>query len=139
MVDPLSMTSLGITICQGLLYAYGAWRDFDGDVSNTCRVVEDLARTLELLQTHLRSSYLVDADVKFIQRCVEGSNSGLQSLGKALNTIQGAHISAGPKTKAWLKLQRAVYPFSKGTLATLQANVADLQSRLDFALQVYQT
>ncbi len=139
MVDPLSMTSLGLTICQGLISAYGAWKDFDSDISNTCRVVEDLARTLEELEVHIRSSSLVHADVISVQKCMEGCYSGLQSLDTALNRIKGAHIATGPKSKAWLKLQHALYPFKKDILSNLQGTVASLQGRLNFALQVYQT
>ncbi len=116
MVDPLSMTSLGITICQGLIYACGAWKGFDNDISNSCRAVEDLARTLEVLQNHLRTSYLMDADVGDLARtlevpqnhlrtsclmdadvdsvlkCIEGCNAGLRSLDGTLETIEGVHI-----------------------------------------------
>lgn len=139
MVDPLSITSLGITICQGLLYAYGAWKDFDSDISNTCRAVEDLKTTLEVLQSYWRSSCLLDADLILVEKCIAGCNAGLQSLERALNTIRGAHIPYGPKNRAWLKLQRVVYPFTKDTLTNLQGTVANLQSRLSLALQVYQT
>jgi hypothetical protein len=139
MVDPLSMTSLGINICQGLIYACGAWKDFDNDISNSCRAVEDLARTLEVLQNHLRTSCLMDADVGSVHKCIEGCNAGLRSLDGTLETIKGVHIPAGPKNRAWLKLQRAFYPFTKENLMSLHETVANLQSRLNFALQVYQT
>jgi len=92
MVDPLSMTSLGITICQGLIYACGAWKGFDNDISNSCRAVEDLARTLEVLQNHLRTSCLMDADVDSVLKCIEGCNAGLKSLDGTLETIEGVHI-----------------------------------------------
>lgn len=139
MVDPLSMTSLGITICQGLLFAYGAWKDVDTDIAKTCRAVEDLTRTLKVLQTYWTSSLLVEADLVFVQECIEGCNAGLQSLNETLNSIKGAHIPAGPKHKAWLKLQHTIYPFRKDAMTKLQGTVANLESRLDFALQVYQT
>ncbi len=92
MVDPLSMTSLGITICQGLIYACGAWKGFDNDISNSCRAVEDLARTLEVLQNYLRTSCLVDADVDSAYKCIEGCNAGLKSLDGTLETIKRVHI-----------------------------------------------
>ena len=139
MVDPLSMTSLGIQICQGLIFACRAWRDFDSDISNTCRAVEDLTRTLKRLESLLKSPSIKNTDIDYLQRCLEGCDDGLQSLRVALKNIEAAHIPTGPKRKAWLKLQRAVYPLNKGNLIGLQRTVASLQRRLHFALQMQQT
>ena len=133
------MTSLGITICQGLVYACGAWKDFDRDILNSHRGVEDLAKSLEQLQAHLRTSSLIGADLNSVHEAIEGCGAGLQSLKGILDAIKGAKIPVGPRKKAWLKLQRAIYPFSKDTVKTLQGTVATLQCRLNFALEVYQT
>ena len=138
-VDPLSMTSLGIIICQGLVFACRAWKDFSSDIPNMCNGVEDLAMVLEELQTHLSSSSLMGADVSSVQKCIESCKTGLHSLEEALNKIKRVPVPTSPKAKAQLKLQRVLYPFNKDSLANLHGIVEDLQKRLSFALQVFNT
>ena len=104
-----------------------------------CSAVEDLVRVLEELQTHLNSSALMGADVSSVQRCIEGCKDGLESLEEALDMIKRVPVPIGTKAKAWLKLQRVLYPFNKDTLTSLQATVEDLRNRLSFALQVFNT
>ena len=138
-VDPLSMTSLGITICQGLVFACRAWKDFSSDIPNMCSAVEDLARVLEELQIHLNSSPLIGADANSVQKCIEGCKSRLQSLEETLNMIKAVPVPASQKARARQKLQRVLYPFNRDTLTGLQGTVVDLRNRLSFALQVFNT
>lgn len=50
----VGIASLGITVCQGLLSYYDAWRSYDHDISSTYSDVDDLSKTLILLKTTLQ-------------------------------------------------------------------------------------
>lgn len=70
-MDPLGaasgaagLLSLGITVCQSLLDYYHSWRDAEKDIAKTYASIEELSKTLRLLETTIKykefSSGIVD-------------------------------------------------------------------------------
>ena len=138
MADPISITSLGITLCQALRSACEAWNDFDSDLRDTCCMIDGLEKTLKKLQDRLQAAAPDHVDVTYVQDHVQSCRDGIQSLQHRLNKMRRADQPSGSKQTALVKVQQGIYPFKKPTLEKLRRTVSDLQHRLGLALQVYQ-
>jgi len=63
MVDPTGAISLGITVCQGLVWYYQGWSAWEDDVKSAVQDVEDVSEFLNILQGRLSKLSTDQADV----------------------------------------------------------------------------
>ena len=134
----VGIASLGIQICQGLLSYYDSWKDYKTDISRTYECIEDLCRTLTLIQESVRHAGLDQARVTRVKTCLDSCVDGLNKLQKKLQKLQTHTIPTGLRQRAWAEVQRSFYPFRQSTLVKLKEIVIDLRERLSLALQELQ-
>jgi Ribonuclease G/E len=133
----VGIASLGIQVCQGLLWYYDAWKSYDSDISSTCDAITDLRDTLELLETILQEGEDTER-VKKVKAGVNNCKDALLELDKRREKLQKYSQPEGLRQRMRAGLQRSWYPFRKDTLDALKASVTDVQERLKLALQVLQ-
>jgi hypothetical protein len=133
----VGIVSLGIQVCQGLLFYYDAWKSYDPDISSTYNAITDLSRTLTILKTTLQQE--TDRErVGRVRTCVSSCDDAILELEKRRYSLQKYGQPEGLRQKMRASLQRSWYPFKKETIEALKANVAGIQGRLKLALQVLQ-
>jgi hypothetical protein len=130
----VGIASLGIQVCQGLLFYYDSWKSYGSDISSTYNAIIDLSRTLILLKTTLQQQ--VDKErVGRVGTCVNNCEDALLDLDKKRHSLQEYSQPEGLRQKMRSGLQRSWYPFRKEVLGSLKASVTDVQERLKLALQ----
>jgi hypothetical protein len=133
----VGIVSLGLQVCQGLLFYYDAWKSYDSDISSTYNAITDLSRTLTILKTTLQQE--TDRErVGRVRTCVSSCEDAILELEKRRYSLQKYGQPEGLRQKMRAGLQRSWYPFKKETIEALKANVAGIQGRLKLALQVLQ-
>jgi hypothetical protein len=122
--------SLGITVVHGLFGYYVAWKEFSDDIKNTLAFIQDLSKTLEVLQSTLSEAEGTLA----IKSPVEGTIQSCScTIAKSDQKLEKFH-ALGPQKH----YQRMLYPFRKGTLGKLQDLDIDLRGNLQLLLEVFQ-
>ena len=136
----VSVVSLGIQLCQGLLSYYGDYKSYDEDVSSLCRKVEDLRSTLEICADVLHKPGLTASKASVnVTKNIEACKDGLDSLQKSLDSCKKLSRPQGLKANLQNYGQRTLYPFKKSNLLQLQSTVVELQENLHTALLALQT
>jgi hypothetical protein len=75
----VGIVSLGIQVCQGLLFYYDAWKSYDSDISSTYNAITDLSRTLTILKTTLQQE--TDRErVGRVRTCVSSCEDAILEL-----------------------------------------------------------
>ncbi|UNI22934.1 hypothetical protein JDV02_008778 [Purpureocillium takamizusanense] len=147
-MDPWSIStglagfvSLGLRASRLLIEYYGNYKDQDADIAQTVTRLTDLSTTLEDLRAALRcSSGKRDAEREVravITKMIESCDGPIRELRQQLDRFR-EHRDGGIWDKTVLGARRLAYPFKKSTLTKLQRNIADVNSRVSFALQVLQ-
>ena len=136
----VSVVSLGIQVCQGLLSYYSDYKSYDDDVSSLCRKVEDLGSTLELCADILQKPGLTTSKARAnVDKNMSACKDGLDSLQKSLDSCQKTPRPQGLKGNIHNYGQRTLYPFKKSNVLQLQSTVVGLQENLHTALLALQT
>jgi hypothetical protein len=130
----VGIASLGIQVCQGLLFYYDSWKSYGSDISSTYNAIIDLSRTLILLKTTLQQQVEKER-VGRVGTCVNNCEDALLDLDKKRHSLQEYSQPEGLRQKMRSGLQRSWYPFRKEVLGSLKASVTDVQERLKLALQ----
>lgn len=140
MADPLSIVagaagivSLGLTVCSNLLEYYGSWRDSPSDVVATCKSLETLTRTFQLLEKRVRHPLLDHECVERVTESIISCAAGVQKLQSKLDKVR--NVKPG---SVGAHLQRAQYPFRQKTLESLAQTISDLRSNLGLATSTLQ-
>ncbi|KAI9666565.1 MAG: hypothetical protein M1821_004501 [Bathelium mastoideum] len=136
-MDPgtaLSVVSLGIQCCQGILSYYESFRDQDASIDAMWRSAQALANVFHILERTVRASSDA-ALVKQIMENIESCQECLQILRKKLDKIRG-QTPASDSLKEQLRSlgKRALYPFKESTLIKLREIIQDLRDNLTVAL-----
>ncbi|KAL9084611.1 MAG: hypothetical protein Q9165_007966 [Trypethelium subeluteriae] len=134
----VGIASLGIQICQGLLSYYDIWKGYHSDISSTYESIDDLSRTLTLLEASLHNDELDKEKKDRVKSCLRLCEKSLVKLSKKSQKLRNHEQPDGLRQSAWADLQRAWYPFRSSTLAKLREIVADVRGRLELAVQVLQ-
>ena len=132
----VSIVSLGIQVCQGLLDYYDSWRGYKTDVNTAHECIADLCQTFTLLQESLGFASLDQARAARVKACLDSCVGGLEKLQNKLEKLRAHSVPSGFRQKAWAEAQRLYYPFKESTLAKLRELVGDLRERLSLALQI---
>ena len=136
-LDPgsaIGVASFGIEVCKGLLKYYNDWKDYDDDIREAYRGVDDLNKTFQLLESKLPDLF----GTMFVARakaCLTTCQGKLEELKARLEKL---HIEnpKGFRQKIQAGGLRALYPFRKSTLAELKAIVQSLMHQLGHAVQL---
>lgn len=137
MADPFSaagsvvgVVSLGITVAQGLVNYYGAWKDCGDDVRSTLASLQDLSTTLEILRSQLSQAQRPQNHVLHLEKTIGSCADAIARLDHKLEKIQ-KHRKLG-------QFERLRYPFRRGTIGKLQDLIAELRGNLQLLLEVLQ-
>ncbi|KAL9122142.1 MAG: hypothetical protein Q9187_001305 [Circinaria calcarea] len=141
MADPFSIagsavgvTSLGLTVCQGLLQYYRAYKDYEDDVLRMCTSVNGLQQTLHVLDSILRENTLIGEAVTKVEENILACEEGIKKLNQKLAKVREANVPSNVSGKVWIQLRRALYPFKESTMAKFREILADLRDGLSFSL-----
>ena len=135
----MGLISLSIQACQGLTTYYSAWRSYDEEIRQIYRNVDELKITCENLERELqRIAQDQEPAVQQIFKLIVLCRDGINSLAQALDRCHLTQIPDSIATRIGLLRARALYPFKKQTLQTLQDNVRGVQGNLTGALQILQ-
>ena len=138
MADPLALTALGITVCQGFTSAIGPWKDFNDDLAIATTKFTSLEKTLQVLQDILRRQSPNNSQAALVTSRIQACHCGLQRLDGELKKLRGHQAPVGPGRRAMKDLQHAGYPITKTSLKKIRSLVAALQDELALVLQIYQ-
>ena len=135
----VGLISLSIQTCQGLTSYYSAWKSYDEQISHTYRDLDELRITCVNLDRELqRITQYQEPAVQQVVRLIASCQDGINSLRHALEQCHSTQISQTLAAKFDLYRARALYPFKKQTLRTLEDNVHSIQGNLSSALLILQ-
>lgn len=136
----VSVVSLGIQVCQGLLSYYSDYKSYDDDIGSLCRKVEDLRSTLEICAEILQTPGLITSKASAnVVKNMGACKDGLNSLQKTLGSCKNVPGTQGLKGNTYKYGQRILYPFKKSNVLQLQSTVSELQENFHTALLALQT
>lgn len=145
MADPLSVTgsavgviSLGLTVCQGLLQYYRAYKNYEEDVLRMCRSVDQLQQILQTLNTTLQATAFVGEAITKVEENILACEQAIKRLDQKLAKVRKADVPTDVSSKVWMQLRRALYPFRESTLAKFREILADLRDGLSLSLGTLQ-
>ena len=134
----VGIASLGIQVCQGLLFYYDSWKGYNADIATAYDCIDDLRKTFKLLEETLARHGLNPARSERVEQCLGSCAGGLKKLEKKLQKLQTQSTPTGLRQKTWRELQRLYYPFRESTLAKTRENVSSLREHISLAIQVLQ-
>lgn len=134
----LGIASFGITVCQGLLSYYDAWKDYDQDLRSAHESITDLSKTLALLESSLREGDLDGERKEQVEKCIQSCKNGLEKLAEKSRELEHFGDPEGFRQKTWSKIQRAQYPLRAKTLVKARETVDSIRERLRLAVQLLQ-
>ncbi len=144
-MDPLGaasgaagLLSLGITVCQSLLDYYHSWRDAEKDIAKTYASIEELSKTLRLLETTIKYKEFSSGIVDQVRDSIGSTEGSLLSLKKKLDKVRVVASQNGWRDRAKAQLRRTLYPFKESTLAKLRELTSKTRDNLDLALDLLQ-
>lgn len=136
MADPVSVVSLALTVCQGLLSYYSGWNAQGEEVRNVYTKIEGLKDSLNILQqsfSRLGSSQpVVTANVA---KSVDACKDGVERLNEMLQKCQRNPAPTNIKEKLRALGEKSLFPFRRDTLKTMENTVRYLQENLHTAVQ----
>ena len=135
MPDLLSMTSLAVTLCNGLLKAIDSWRSYDGDLQKAGRQIEVLAETLDTVKDVLDGPKPASRSKILVEDSVDECSKLINKLQEETKKLRG-QTAAGDKKKARKVVQHAAYPLTRTTLEKIRSLVEEVQQRLGLTLQI---
>lgn len=145
MADPFSIagsavgvTSLGLTVCQGLIRYYTAYSAYDDDIAETVELIRRLEGLFVLLRDVLQGLPPGQALlVAQVQSCMQSSKDRIKDLNTHLDKCR-ATSPPGGSGKLQQSLRRGLFPFRKPVLNALRDNVESLHSNLMLAVEILQ-
>jgi Cdc6-like AAA superfamily ATPase len=134
----VGVASLGIQVCQGLLTYYDTWKTYDSDISDACRFIAELSKTFSVLQGSLKDPTLDKERAERVSNALQSCSDALIVLSARAQKLRKHAQPVSTAQKVLWQTQRLQYPFRAKTLSKLKANVDEIQSSLQIALQVLQ-
>lgn len=140
-MDPgtaLSVVSLGIQVCQGLIEYYDGWKGYENDIREACNSLKGLNKTFTHLQDRLSALQATSPTNVLTVQAVDSlaaCKDGVKKLEKKLAKLRKESPS-GFWQKAQASGLQVVYPLRKSTLEKLKEIVQDLMQHLNLDIQV---
>jgi ankyrin repeat domain-containing protein 50 len=118
--------SLGITVAQGLVDYYGAWKDCGDDIKSTLASLQDLSSILDILRSKLSLSQRLQGHEIQLEKTISSCTDPIIKLHNKLKKIQ----NNGKQSQ----FERLRYPFRRGTIGKLQDLITELRGNLQLLL-----
>jgi hypothetical protein len=128
------LISLGVSVCQGILTYYNAFRDFQEDIDQMCVSMENVARTLLAISLTIRQGHFDQNIIAMVESSINLCTQGLHTLAKKLNKIRSTQADSTLRTRLENTKRRLLYPFKESTLAKLREICHDLKTNLGLAI-----
>lgn len=136
----VSVVSLGIQVCQGLLSYYDDYKSYDDTIGSLYKKIEGLQSTLELFEEVLQAPGLTPSKASAnVTKSIVACKDGLDSLQTILESCKRIPKPQGLKASIHNYGQQALYPFRRSNVLRLQSTVAELQANVQSALLALQT
>ncbi|KAL1619081.1 hypothetical protein SLS54_006933 [Diplodia seriata] len=133
------IVSLSITVCQGIVKYYTAYKGQDEEVSQALEHVLCLKGLLEILSPLLEQQSSVGPEaVEVANNCIFRCTGSLQKFERILKRCNQEAASNSVQEKFRHIGQKAIYPFKKETLKSLKDGVNDCRNDLNTAINVLQ-
>lgn len=135
----VGVVSLGLTVCQGIVKYYTAFKGQDEELDQAVEKASRLASLLEVLQPRLechRDTHPVT--VQRVEECLIGCYEAIKKLEELLSKCKQESQSEGFRDKLRTFRQRTLFPFKKETLQSLRCAVSDCQENVDTAMSILQ-
>ena len=133
----LSVVSVGLTVCQGLLQYYGSWKDSQKDVAAMCASLEGLTKTFRLVEGTIKDRHFSQAIVDRVTESIDLCETGVDELDAKLLKVKMTPVK-GVEDQVRGQLRRALYPFKESTLLKLRETISDLRDNLSLAISTLQ-
>lgn len=140
-MDPgtaVGVVSLGIQVCQGLLAYYEKWKSYGSDIADAYTAIADLEKTFALLGDTLQDKALDQERVSRVGECLQSCEDALATLSAEAQKLQPDAKPSKLTQKIKKEVLRLQYPLKAETLVKLKNTVAEIQSRLQIAVQILQ-
>ena len=137
-VGVAGIAGFGIQVCQGLMSFYHDFKNYDSDISDAYRSINDLAKVLGLLKASLEEGNLEANRADCAGQCLRSCEDGLHKLAETLKRLRKYRSAQDVKNKICAKGERALYPFQAETLVKLQTSVQAVHERLALAIEALQ-
>lgn len=146
MSDPFSVTgsavgiiSLSLTVCQGIVQYYTAFKGQDEEVDHIVEKTSRLTDLLEVLQPRLESYRETrPVTVPKVEECLIACYGAIKKLERILEKCNQESASDGFREKLRTFARRTLFPFRRKTLQSLRDAVSDCQANLDTAINILQ-
>jgi len=139
MVDPTGAISLGITVCQGLVWYYQGWSTWEEDVKSAVQDVEDVSEFLNILQGRLSKLSTDQADVAAqAHKIATRIFTAVKQLDEIRHKCEAVPREDGEKQKTRSVLRRSLYPFKQSILQEVRDAVKQTRGSLTDLLQLLQ-
>ncbi|KAL7924052.1 hypothetical protein ACQKWADRAFT_319904 [Trichoderma austrokoningii] len=130
----VGIISFGISICQGILTYYNAFRDSQEDIDQMCISMENAAKTLLAIDLTVRHGSFDGNTIAVVESSIDLCTQGLHTLAKKLDKIRLTQADGTSRTRLEKTKRKLLYPFKESTLAKLREICHDLQTNLGLAI-----
>lgn len=132
----VGILSFGITVAQGLVKYYSAYKGCPEDVLNLVGSLKSLTDLLKQVQRLLESDRLKGASRASVEQNVTSCKALIEKLQSKLDKYPTTTTEHSLRKLVYSHLLRATYPFKVETLTKLQKTLSGLERNLNTALQV---
>ena len=132
------LTSLGLTVCNGIIAYYSSFQSADSDVRRTVESARGLEELLTLLGSRLNQPSLRRDVAERAEKEISNCHDNFRALQKVLAKVNAVPKDQGWKGKTTALGKRALYPFKESTLAKLRENCGDAKENLALSMHLLQ-
>ena len=132
------LLSAAIKVCQSLLDYYHSWKDAEDNVARTYVSIEELSKTLRLLEIAVKHKEFNGEIVDQIQDSIKSAEQSLLNLERKLSKVRMTALQNDWKDKAKAQSWKTLYPFKESTLAKLRELSSETRDNLGLALGLLQ-
>ena len=131
----VGIVSLSLTVLQGLINYYSAWKDCPSDVASMLATIENLRNIFSRIEAFEKDKDLDPALTAQLDDSMKRCEVGMTELKKELHNIEKYGTATSPKEKMKARFERTIYPFKEDTLAKLRKTVLEVRDIVSFTLQ----
>ena|SRR5579862_4199083 len=104
--------SLGLSACQGLVWYYQGWDDWEDDVRSTVQEFEDIFKFLKLFECRMGKLSTKQAEILLQSRSLASRvEDAVHKLNDTLNKCKAVPPQDGQKHRLKSLARHALYPF----------------------------
>lgn len=128
------LVSLGLTVCNGLINYYNAYREAENDVNCLCDEINHLTQTLAMFESYIRESRIDTDRETQIVALIESCSGRISELDTALKKLLKNRKDERRLTRRTIsRTVRTLYPFTADNLQKLRSKISKLNEILQQA------